>query len=307
MNGRCDQSHCYPDSTCALGCPEKSRCEYWKCDEKTPDAPPSRELEPVGGQVSWSGRTLGTHDLIQVAARGPLTTIGIVGPAEAGKTTFLMHLYLQLLQGRELAGGHFSGSLTLGAWESIAGYARWSGDEPPAGFPPHTTSDQTRAPGLLHVALRMSDGRLHDVVFTTWMRDEEDPHAEGARWIARLADGFLIFADSARLAGPERGAARGQLRGILERLRGHVARRPVHLVWAKADNPVPEGIAQSIRASLKDTLSHAREAQVTNARSANMLEVASAILIASLHPPLAPPILTPVVEPTAFGTFRGHT
>ncbi len=314
MTGHCQQNHCYPDSGCALGEVNKTRCEHWiAAGTSEQETSPPASTSPAG-DVPWSGRPLGTQDLVQVAARGPVRVIGVIGPAEAGKTTFLMYLYLLLQKGHELASGCFAGSFTLGAWEALAGYARWSGDDIPSTFPPHTTSEQTRVPGLLHIALRTTDGKLRDVLFTdapgewftAWADKEQDPQAEGARWVTSHADGFLVFADSARLSGPERGKARGQLRSLLERMRNHVGSRPVSFVWAKADMAVPVGIAESLRTALQENLPRAQEASVTKNQPNSIIQATSSLLAETWTAPRAEPLLTPLLEDTPFGSFRGY-
>ena len=71
-----------------------------------------------------SGRPMGLSDLRSIAARGQVTVIGVIGPADAGKTSFLTALYLLLLRGQQLGPYRFAGSWTLEAWESLAFYTR---------------------------------------------------------------------------------------------------------------------------------------------------------------------------------------
>jgi hypothetical protein len=116
----------------------------------------------------------------------------------------------------------------------------------------------------------------------------------------------LVFADSERLAGKDRGHARGQLRSILSRLRNHVGARPVLLAWAKADVEVPRGIAESLLVALRESIPHAQEAKITKARPNSILEVASSLVIEALRAPRAAPLVLSPLENSPYGAFRGH-
>ena len=97
---------------------------------------------------------------------------------------------------------------------------------------------------MLHLSFRgFTDGTLRDYIlidapgewYRRWSIAEDQPNAEGARWIAENADLFLVLADSDRLMGEDRGEARQILQQIFDRLGSVLDGRPVALVWTKAD------------------------------------------------------------------------
>jgi len=210
--------------------------------------------------LAWSGSALGSDDLAFVAAQRRPRLIALVGPQNAGKTTFLALLYLLVRRGVPLGSGRFAGSYSLGGWEKLARYLTWDGDNEPT-FPPHTAANEGRRPGLLHLAFRGSNELLANTLWTDapgewfrlWAVNGQDPNAEGARWTHRHSDAFLVFADSEALAGESRGEAVERVRLLIERLRGGIRDRPVGLVWAKSDieTPVPESIRQQIEGGVK--------------------------------------------------------
>lgn len=312
MSGSCRRKDCPSDLSCADGEVDKRQCPNWTAPSDEP-APTASEPRGTGQDLPWNAYTLGLQDLGRLLVRSPTAIIGLIGAPDAGKTTFLIHLYLHLLRGRPLAGRTFAGSLTLGAWESLAAHCRWA-EGRPATFPPHTTSN-ARVPGLLHVALRDGDSVLRDVVFTDapgewftrWATRLDDVEAEGARWIARHADGFLLFADSAALSDMRRlGAARKALLDLLPRVGGAAGDRPVMFLWAKAD--------QELRPELRRAIEQARERWLPSAtvraarvdRPLSLLDAASELLSQALRPRTGPPLVEPAAATTPFLAFRGH-
>ncbi|QKG51828.1 TRAFAC clade GTPase domain-containing protein [Hymenobacter sp. BRD67] len=161
----------------------------------------------------------------------------------AGKTTFLALLYSLLRRGQPIPGYQFAGSYTLAGWELIAGFLTFEDGFNQVSFPPHTSRNAGRIPGLLHLALKDEAGHLLDVVFTDapgewfneWRSNEQATGAEGAEWIYKHGDGFLLFADCEELAGPNRGTARTNIQMMADRLVAKLGKRPLSLVWAKSD------------------------------------------------------------------------
>ena len=312
MNGRCIFEGCYDDSPCARGEADKAKCESWnQLADAGADAPAPQRPEATAGRVPWNSHALGLRDLHIVSARGRPLLVGIVGPADAGKTTFLVLLYQLILRGQRLANRGFAGSTTLGAWESLAAWMRFTDTAPT--FPPHTSSND-RMPGLLHLALRGDDDDLIDVLFTDapgewfsrWSINDAEATATGARWIIENADVFLVFADSERLAGPRKGAARGELQRLLERLGAHAKGRPVYLVWGKSDYPVPPGIKEAVTGTLVRELPKAHSTQVTKDDPASILEASTNAVVAGLQPHRSAAIREPVLDGSPFLAFRGH-
>ncbi len=195
--------------------------------------------------VPWTGNKLGIHSLSLVCERSSARILGLIGLPSAGKTTFLMMLYLMLSHGHSLKSGRFAGSLTLEAWEALARRARRERPDPPH-FPPHTPFGQHDEPGLLHLALRTPERRLQEVVlsdasgewFQHWTDDPDLPEAEGARWIIKNASACLLFIDCARLAEEEAGDVSRYvllIQKLTRRLADHIGHRRLVVLWAKAD------------------------------------------------------------------------
>jgi hypothetical protein len=244
----CSWEKCSAGETglCELGFSKTTDCSKWQVSPGKEGAHSPEQVQGAEAEadfaVRWSGRALGTLDLLSAAARGQVTVLGVIGPSDSGKTTFLLGMYLLLLKGERLGRYRFAGSWTLAGWEDLAAHARHTGDRH-ATFPPHTSAGEGRIPGLLHLALRDPVGRLRDVVwtdapgewFTTWATASRDPAAEGARWVERHADAFLLFADTERLSGPERGTAKSDLDALIHRMSPGLRERPVSLLWTKSD------------------------------------------------------------------------
>ncbi|MEO0325186.1 MAG: hypothetical protein AAF447_19665 [Myxococcota bacterium] len=150
---------------------------------------------------------MGTSDLAILGGSGRPAVVGLIGPPDSGKTSLLAYLYMWLLEHGTVAGWSFAGSWTLGGWESVVQYSRWT-SEPPPSFPPHTSS-AGRHPGILHLALRsQSNGRLRDMLltdapgewFSQWARVPGSTASEGARWVIEKADALLLLVDTGALA-----------------------------------------------------------------------------------------------------------
>lgn len=267
----CKSKLCFPTETsCFEGHADVKQCSKWIGG--TSNNPTANELPSdllIGSQVMWTGRALGTIDLLPLSSRGYLKVIGLIGPANAGKTSFLITLYLLLLKEGKIGTYTFAGSTTLSAWELLASHLRHSAQHP-LSFPPHTTSME-RVPSLLHLAFRDEHGKYQDVVFTDtpgewfikWAASAADVAAEGARWIIEKSDSFILFADSSALAGAQRGAARQNLVDLIRRLGAETKNRPVEFVWAKSDLPVKQEIKDQITKARQDFLPEASENAVS--------------------------------------------
>ncbi|HET6842322.1 MAG TPA: hypothetical protein VFK06_11665 [Candidatus Angelobacter sp.] len=253
----CANVECHPDRGCDLGENELQNCPNWRAAAKTRVSsdlqnPQQREVE--GAVLPWSGNAFGTEALSFVASRSNPITIAVVGPYNSGKTTLLAAWYLLVTRGIFPSGSKFSGSYTLGGWENISHRLQWSEHAGPT-FPAHTPVGGRNA-GMLHLAFRReADGVLRDYIlidapgewYRRWSIAEDQPNAEGARWIAANADLFLVLADSDSLTGEERGETRQTLQHILDRLGSVLEGRPLALVWTKADkHPKPE-IQKAVR------------------------------------------------------------
>ena len=216
------------------------------------EGPPDAETRlPDGPGLPWSGLALGSADLQKIAAVGRLRVVALMGTDNAGKTTMLAGTFLGLRRSGCLGSLRFAGSYTLLGWQVTASHLQW----PPhgsGGFPPHTRLTDARTPALLHLRFRSDDGTVADVLYPDfpgeWLREwaYDRNSGAGATWIAENADAFLVLADSAAFAGPERGRARSEY-GLLARRVAEVARgRPAIPVWTKADIEVSEPLRRSV-------------------------------------------------------------
>lgn len=204
--------------------------------------------------LPWSGGALGLVDLGFVAGRAKPLVVGIIGHQNAGKTTLLAAWYLLLGRGLTCGEHQFAGSYSLAGWEAVASSLRWTPGHSPS-FPPHTTSRGGRAPGLLHLDFRHSQGESRGYMFADapgewfqkWAANRDSSDGAGARWVAEHADVFLLVADCEALAGPNKGSARGAFLRLVERLASERGKRPVALVWTKSDVKVAPEMEEVIR------------------------------------------------------------
>ncbi|HWI43655.1 MAG TPA: hypothetical protein VNS81_08540 [Nocardioides sp.] len=238
--GVCTRPHCHaPDTRCLLGLDE---CEHFA----PPIPPPAHGELGEGHTLPWSGLALGTSDLSRIAALGRVRVLATVGAANAGKTTLLAAHWVALRRGIGAFSAQFAGSYSMTGWHQIARHLQLV----PYGrmFPPHTTAPDKRSPALLHVATTAGRAdRTHLLYtdapgewFSEWAADRD--RAPGAEWIAKVADAFIILADSEALSGADRGAARGEYDMLAHRLASTAGGRPVIPVQTKADLSIPPAI-----------------------------------------------------------------
>jgi hypothetical protein len=308
-------------------------CKHWKKAHpqsagRTKETSSSDTANGVSGQkgdshlrLPWSGNSLGLRDVGIVAACAPATMIGVVGPFNSGKTTLLTLIYLLLQHGESLKVGTFAGSSSLIGWENLAAKLRWSSGTQGPMFPPHTSRAAGRRPGLLHVAMRSTDGVRRDFLFTDppgewftlWAQKEAADGAEGARWVQRHAHRFLFLVDREALASPERGKARDDLRDLARRLSPGLDGRSVAIVWTKSDKEVKPVIEQDLRECFAAEFPDHAEFNVRMRFGNETHEDVEAPCLSLMNWALAPPANTrlprltlPIQDPSdLFLAFRG--
>jgi hypothetical protein len=242
----CTNPNCYPeDRECQEGYKPFNKCPNLNRDKDTSDVNRVElsKTELDGQRVNWTGSAMGLTDLQALTARSRILLIGLVGMENAGKTTFLALLYSLLRRGQSITCYHFAGSYTLSGWELIASFLTFQDGSNQVTFPPHTSRNAGRVPGLLHLALKTEAGLLLDVVFTDapgewfneWRSNRQADNALGAEWIHQHGDGFLLFADCEELVGANRGSTRTNIQMIADRLVVNLGSRPLGLVWSKSD------------------------------------------------------------------------
>jgi len=234
---------------CLLGLRDFRECSYQnkgKQDENT-SITNVEQLEEFELPINWTGNSMGEIDLKTISYKKRPYIIGLIGPSNSGKTTLLATLYMLLRSGKRFQDFSFAGSNTLIGWENIAYFLTYK-----AGnliqFPPHTSRNSGRIPGMLHLKLKDNFGLFHDILFTDapgewftdWANKSDDNNAVGARWINENTDAFVLFADCQAFI-EDIGNTRLALKSIAERLRNDIRKRPVVLTWTKSDlNVDPE-------------------------------------------------------------------
>ncbi|CAG9298183.1 TRAFAC clade GTPase domain-containing protein [Celerinatantimonas diazotrophica] len=318
MVGSCSNPNCYAadGESCALGEPDHKKCCNWISDPKNPSKTNSgANEEAVAYKIPWSGSALGINDFIKLTPRGRSILIGILGAENSGKTTFLVGSYLKLLAGSSIDNKAFCGSQTLGAWESLASWVRFDDINHLSSFPPHTPRSLDRVPGILHLALKdITNSQHRDVLltdapgewFSSWSLNENNQEAEGAQWVVKNSDAFIIFADSEKLSGSERGQARNELRQLIERLSDHIGDKPVFLFWAKSDQKPNKTIVSNIRKTLSEKVNNSHELSVSVENNESLVQALSSVIHEVWLSPLADQIKEPVCIHSPFYAFRGR-
>lgn len=273
MKFECSLDNCFPDTTCALGHTNRDECEYWGGEPQHPEqslASMGIEVAEFTSDIPWNGYALGTSDLAILGGRGRPAVIGLIGPPDSGKTSLLAYLYMWLLKHGRVADWSFAGSWTLGAWESVVQYSRWT-SEPPPSFPPHTSSSG-RHPGVLHLALRnQATGRLQDVLltdapgewFSQWSRAPDSSVSEGAKWVIEKANALLLLVDTGALSdGKKLPATRRATRDLMEQVGARTSCQTA-VVWTKDDVTAVDAVTKSIQTAYSEFIPGAQMMRTT--------------------------------------------
>lgn len=231
---------------------EHQKCEYWleaKADE-TVDTKMTRNKKAQ--PLPWTGEPFQPTDIEIVSQRSDPLIIGMVGTADAGKTSYLGMLYTLLFNGKKIENWSFAGSLTLAGWETLAQYLKIKPNGSVEFAPPTPANPDFYS--LYHLALKR--GQLcRDVlfadssgeVFDHWSVDVDDPNAENARWIYAKSSAFIFMVDCLALIN-RRGSAKTEIVQIAEQIAANLEGRPVAVVWSKADE------IGKVRATIKTSL-----------------------------------------------------
>lgn len=192
------------------------------------------------------GLELGSEDAVEIMRARYTHLVGILGSWDAGKTCFLLSLYLMACRGKLPTGYLFAGSQTLRGFEARARrIRRWKKGPPPEQLADHTSLTDPRQPALLHLALRETGGakRLFDLMLTDlpgeWSKNLVDRDATAPRFtFLRRADGILLVIDGPLLKSPKRHSELLRSKHLLERLVESVGvdpKTPLVLLVSKSD------------------------------------------------------------------------
>lgn len=230
--------------------------------------------------MPWHSNAMGELDLEWITAKKRPFIIGIIGHANAGKTTMLAALYMLLRNGNSIDGYTFAGSYTLLGWEKIASFLSFN-THSRVYFPPHTSSNTARLPGLLHLCLKNSNGHFRDILFTdapgewflNWANAADANESKGAKWIDDAADAFIVVADT-KAFNTAVGKARVELLKVVERMKNTHQGRPTALVWAKSDEVMAQETKAYITAQVKRNLTnlHSFDIAVINTTTNDLLQ-----------------------------------
>ena len=246
----CQIEDCFfPSTSCSAGFMDVTACPNYREEAERETSDPSTEDE----RFPWTGRPFGLKDLRFISTVRRPHVIGMVGLADAGKTTLLGMLFLMLYRGRRvIKHASFSGSYTLQGWENIARHLQLN-SAGPIQFPPHTT-ESGRFPGLLHLRFSIvgegdRDFLLTDAPgewFSHWTDNASAEDAAGARWIASNANKVVVFADTKALTGQQLGQARSRLEFLVRRVQHNICDDAVALLWSKTDLRRPDELISSV-------------------------------------------------------------
>jgi hypothetical protein len=255
MVEKCSNPNCPAPPHCHEGKDDYTTCEFWlKNNSGKTEKREKLQRESKKTNLSWTGDAFKIEDLAQISRRTSPVFIGIVGKADAGKTTYLAMLYTLLLNGKKFKDYNFAGTKTILGWDEL--HHKLKVQKNKVAFPDPTPSEYYR---LLHFALRNGENKLKDIflsdasgeVFSLWSQNRNDANAENARWIYAHSDAFILFIDCVDLI-KRKNLAKTEIIDIAQMLKQDLRDRPVIAVWSKADKK--EDVHHRIKDSLKEEL-----------------------------------------------------
>ena len=272
----CDYPGCQvlESGSCLLSHPDPDACPHFG-DVAVPPmveeigAAPSGEAalsQPPGAaaRLFSAGLELGVEDAAAIMRARYSHLVGILGSSAAGKTCFLLSLYLMASRGGLPKSHLFAGSRTLPGFEARARLLRmWKGGPLPERLADHTRLDDPRQPGFVHLAFRETGGanRLCNLLLTDlpgeWSANLVTRAATASRFrFLRRADGIVLVVDGPVLSSATRHAELQRSRHLLDRL--------VHLVGVDVTTPLVLLVSKYDRlemqrpAAIDDLAEHAR-------------------------------------------------
>lgn len=279
MRGKCSNSECSaPKGMCLEHVNvHHPQCENWQGNKTTEKkvVKANKQSKPL----PWTGEALLPEDIEIVGQRSSPLIIGMVGNADAGKTSYLGMLYTLLFNGKRIKQWNFSGSYTIAAWEALAQYLKIKANGK-VDFPPPTPSNSDFY-SLYHLALKNGEV-FRDVlfadssgeVFNLWSEDVHDINAENARWIYHNSNAFIFFVDCEALI-ERRGQAKAEILQMAEQLAANLNGRPVIIVWSKSDRieEIRTNIKEALEEDLAATFKEASSIKISNFPKAGLDEL----------------------------------
>lgn len=272
MRKKCSQGDCpAPKGLCAEhASPEHAKCEHWLGNENSQIDAEKKKNHKKAESLPWTGEPFLPADIEIVSQRSLPLIIGMIGGADAGKTSYLGMLYTLLSNGKKIPKWSFGGSYTLAAWETLSKYLKIkSGGN--VEFSPPTPSNPDFY-SLYHLFLK-KDKLCRDIlfadssgeVFSLWSENTQDPNAENARWIYEKSSAFIFMVDSVALA-ERRGAAKTEIVQMAEQLAANLKGRPVAIVWSKADkiDNIRDKLKEALKEDLFQVFDNSKEFHVSN-------------------------------------------
>ena len=269
MQDKCSNPDCPAPPRCHEGNENYEQCEYWKLHNiDKVDTKVSSKPDVTKGNLTWTGEPFQIDDIYQVSRRSNPVVIGIVGRANAGKTTFLAMLYTLLLNGKKFDNFDFAGSKTIEGWDFL--HHKLKVYKSKVAFHDPTPSQYLR---LLHFALRDTNEQLKDIlfseasgeVFTLWSQNREDNNADNARWIYENSNAFILFIDCEDFID-RRNLAKTEIIDLAQMLQHDLKGRPVVAVWSKSDEKakVHPKLRESLTEELNSLFTNYTELDISN-------------------------------------------
>lgn len=317
ISGKCKENDCgAPEVPCHNGLEDFKLCPHFVVDqEEKKEAKENIELKK--SNLSWTGESFTTDEISKVSSRNSPIIIGIVGTADAGKTSFLGMVYTLLINGKKFANYTFAGTKTILGWDKQ--YYKLKFKKGKISWPDPTPANSNR---LYHFALRDSNDFLKDIlfsdasgeVFSWWSVNVDAENAENARWIYSNANAFLLFLDCDALVN-KKNLAKREIMLIARQLTNNLKGRPIIVVWSKSDKKreiVPDLIS-SIKSELSNLYTNYLEIDISNLLDPgpdelvhkNNLEVIDEVLDKIMLPSINNTILEEVLSNDLFVNYKG--
>jgi hypothetical protein len=238
MTGKCSNPECAAPISCHEGTENYINCKFWMSSNSqlAPKGMPTQKKEKKSA-LSWTGDALTIEEMSKINYRNFPLIIGVVGKADAGKTTYLAMLFTLLLRGGKLKDYDFCGTKTINAWDQL--YHKLKIQQEGVKFPDPTPAQYIR---LLHLALRNHSKRLKDIfitdvageVFSIWSKNRNDVNAGNARWVYENSNCFILFIDCDDLID-KKAQAKNDIIDMAQMLKHDLKDRPIIAVWSKSD------------------------------------------------------------------------